>query len=337
MTALSGLASNFIHLFLARMGVGIGEAGGVPPSHSVISDYFPPRERSTAIAIFSLGIPGGILFGYLAGGWLAANLGWRETFFVVGLPGIIVALLLRYTVREPSRGASENRTNEAKSNVPWTTVVSRLWKTPSYRTVVYGGALNAFCGYALAMWLVDFLVRSHGFAPSEVGVPLALVNGVGVGIGIYLGGKVSDRFAVNSPARYLLVPGWAFAIAAPLMVAAFFVPSATISLVLLFISFVLIYMSVAPFFTVIQTLAPLNNRALATAYFLLWQNLIGAGLGPFIMGGMSDVLHQNFGESDALRLALSSLGLITGVAAILLLMGAKSAAADFEKVRNQPV
>jgi len=329
MTVASGAAHSFIHLFLARMGIGIGEAGGVAPAHSIISDYFRKDERARALGLFSLGIPAGILFGYLLGGWLATAYGWRLTFVIVGTPGLAMAFLLYLTVREPERGATDEREGvEREEQLHWLTVIRSLWKIPTYRTVVYAGSLNAFCGYALSNWLADFFVRTHDFTMRDLGAPLALVNGVGVGVGIYLGGVWADRYATKDGARYLSIPGTCFALAVPLLICAFWVSSSLVSLVLLFIAFVLSYVSIAPLFTVLQLLAPVNSRALCAAYFLLWQNLLGAGLGPFVMGGASDLLHIYFDESGALRIALTSLGLVTGIAAVVLLTKAKSARAD---------
>lgn len=321
MTALSGAASSYLHLFLARVGVGIGEAGGVAPAHSMISDYFPRWQRATALGVFSLGIPIGIFSGYILGPLLATAIGWRATFVAVGLPGLLVAVLLKLTVREPSRGKADLTAAAGSAPVGWLATLGHLTRIPTYRTVVYAGALNAFCGYALSNWLADFLVRSHHFAFRDVGLPLAIVNGVGVGVGIYLGGKAADRLAKRDAAYYLLIPAWSFSFGCPLLIAAFSVSETTLSLSILFAAFILIYMSIAPLFAVLQALAPADSRALSAAFFLLWQNLVGAGLGPFLMGAGSDVLHRMIPNADSLRLALTSLGLVTGLAAIILFLG----------------
>jgi len=200
MTALCGAATNFVQLLLLRIGVGVGEAGSNPPSHSIIADLYPPERRATAMAIFGTGINWGILFGFLLGGWINEWFGWRTAFVVVGLPGIFLAILVRYTVKEPPRGYSEQR-QEAVKPPAFSTVVKFMWHNPVLRHIVIAGALISFTGYASVIWIPIYLVRIHEMGTGEAGSYLALLIGVGGALGIYLGGRLADfylRVTVNN-------------------------------------------------------------------------------------------------------------------------------------------
>ena len=191
MTALCAAATNFVQLLLMRIGVGVGEAGSNPPSHSMIADLYPPQNRSTAMAIFGTGVNWGILIGFLVGGWINEWYGWRVAFLVVGLPGILIALLVRFTVKEPPRGYSESLVQEV-APPPFLSVVRYMWGNPILRNVVVAGTLTAFAGYASVIWVPIYLVRIHELGTGEAGTYLALTIGVGGAIGIYLGGRLAD-------------------------------------------------------------------------------------------------------------------------------------------------
>ena len=186
MTAISGFVQNYTQLLLARIGVGIGEAGGSPPAHSIISDIFPPESRASALAFYSTGVNIGILFGFLFGGWLNEYFGWRVAFMVVGIPGLIVALFVRYTLREPIRGLADNRTVKDKPE-PFLSVLSLLWSRSAFRHIAFGAALNAFAGYSTSSWTASFMIRSHGMTTGELGTWLALIMGAGGAIGVFAG------------------------------------------------------------------------------------------------------------------------------------------------------
>src|SRR5580698_4607377 len=187
MTAVSGTARNFIQLAAARIGVGVGEAGGSPPAHAMISDYFPPRQRSTALSIYSTGIYIGTLIGFIMGGYLNQRLGWRTAFFVVGLPGIIFSLLFYATVKEPRRGATDTETLVIESP-SLREVLKRLYATKTFVFLAIASALNVFCIYGLINWAPSFLERLHGMKPAEVGALLGLIYGIGGGAGSFAGG-----------------------------------------------------------------------------------------------------------------------------------------------------
>ncbi|MDA1074897.1 MAG: MFS transporter [Proteobacteria bacterium] len=195
MTALSGMAGNFWQLLIARIGVGIGEAGGSPPSHSLLADYFAPDKRATALGIYALGIPVGILFGNLAGGWINEYFGWQNAFFLVGIPGVVLAIVMKMSVKEPPRGYSDGKSS-ATAAVPFRAVLSRMWGYKSFRQLSLGAATQAFVGYGAIAFMPLFLVRTHGMSSSEVGTALGLIIGIGGGVGTFLGGWLGDRCAL---------------------------------------------------------------------------------------------------------------------------------------------
>src|SRR5205809_3536823 len=213
MTACSGLARNFIQLLLARIGVGVGEAGGSPPAHAMISDYFPPEKRSTALSVYSAGLYFGVLTGFLTGGYLNQQLGWRSAFFVVGIPGIIFSLLFYVTVKEPQRGATDTNTQMDEPSLR--EVLKILYSNKTFVFLSLASALNVFCLYGLINWAPSFLVRLHGMKISEVGASLGLIYGIGGAIGSFAGGFLTDHFGKKDKRWYLKIPAYAILIAIP--------------------------------------------------------------------------------------------------------------------------
>ena len=220
MTAVSGFVQNFLQLLLARIGVGIGEAGGSPPSHSIISDIFGPRERASAIGFYSMGVSIGILFGFLAGGWLNEFFGWRVAFVVVGAPGILLAIFLRITVAEPVRGLNEKRQVSA-TPVPLSEVLALLWNRRSFRHMALGAGLNAFAGYSTSNWTASFMIRSHDMSTGELGTWLALTIGLGGAVGVFCGGLLADRLSARDQRWYTWLPALTGFICVPFMVAVY--------------------------------------------------------------------------------------------------------------------
>lgn len=302
MTALSGLANNFWQLLLARIGVGVGEAGCSPPAHSMIADYYPAERRATALGLYALGIPFGILFGFVAGGWLNEFFGWRTAFFVVGIPGIVLALVVRYTVAEPPRGLSEGRSlTGERSSIAATFVY--MWNKRAFRHLAIGGALTAFVGYGITSWMPSFLARSHGMSTGEIGTWLGLILGIPGGIGIVAGGWLADRLGARDPRWYMWIVAIALVVCVPLSVGVYLAPTAGLALLLLCIPVALGNFYQATTFAQVQGLAPLRMRAVAAAVLLFILNLIGLGLGPTVTGNLSDLLAPSFGH-ESLRYAL---------------------------------
>ncbi|MEM7077557.1 MAG: MFS transporter [Pseudomonadota bacterium] len=303
MTAISGLVQNYTQLLLARIGVGVGEAGGSPPSHSIISDIFPPEKRASALAFYSMGVNFGIMFGFLFGGWLNEIFDWRVAFFVVGLPGILVALAVRYTLREPIRGLSENREAKDEDNVPFSGVLALLWSRMSFRHMAFGAALNAFAGYSTSSWTASFMIRSHGMTTGELGTWLAGIMGLGGAIGVFLGGVFAEKLAVRNLRWYMWMPTLTGLICVPFMVATYLAESAYAALLISIVPGVLFNVYLGNTLAMTHGLVGLKMRALASAILFFILNLIGLGLGPWAVGILSDYLEPTLGQ-ESLRHAM---------------------------------
>jgi predicted MFS family arabinose efflux permease len=297
MTALTGLAQSFFHLALARIGVGVGEAGCSPPAHSLISDLFPVERRATALSIYSLGIPIGGALGTLLGGWLGQLYGWRTAFFVVGLPGVALALLVRLTLREPARAEGH------AGGEPALVVARFLTRLPSFLHLSAGATLHAFYGYGAATFIPIFLVRVHGLELGEIGTALAaiaLTTGV---LGTYLGGWLSDRLARADARWYMWVPAIGSLAALPFAFLFYLWPEPWTALLLSIPGTIVGGLYLGPCFAMTQSLAKPHMRAMAAAVLLFLINLVGLGAGPFFVGVLWDLLRPSFGE-DAIRYAL---------------------------------
>lgn len=305
-TAVSGLVTSYAQLLLVRMGVGVGEAGCSPPSHSVISDVFPQQERATAIGIYTVGVNIGILFGFLIGGWINEFFGWRAAFFAVGVPGLLLALIIRFTLKEPTRGRVDEKVADASADaVPSLGEVFRvLWQLRTFRHMALAAAMIAFAGYALLNWLPSFFIRVHGLGTGTVGTWFALILGIGGGLATWLVGLLSDRFGKRDLRWYLWLTALTIVIYLPLLIALFFVKDATLGLMLYIIPGAFITTYLAPIIAVTHSLVPNRMRALSSAIVYLVLNLIGLGLGPLSVGIISDLLVDSMG-TDSLRYALA--------------------------------
>jgi len=322
-TAACGLAQNFWHLFLARMGVGIGEAGGVAPSYALISDYFPTAQRARALAFFSLGIPLGSALGVFFGGWIASHLDWRSAFLIVGLAGLPAALLVKIGIREPLRGGHDEGAQSGAAAPPFATTVQTLAASPSFWLLSFGAASGSILGYGLIFWLPSFFSRSFDFAamaplldllpewftggadPKLMQVSIfygsiVLVGGVA---GTWLGGWLGDRTGQGRPSAYALVPAVCFLIAAPVFAAGLFAPSLMLAWALFTIGQMLALAWLGPVIAAVQHIVPPSMRATASASFLFINNLIGIGFGIFFLGFMSDTMRAAYGE-DSLRYSI---------------------------------
>ncbi|HIE86884.1 MAG TPA: MFS transporter [Gammaproteobacteria bacterium] len=306
MTALCGAAASFTQLLLFRIGVGVGEAGSNPPSHSIIADLYPKEQRATAMAIFGTGINWGILIGFLVGGWINEWYGWRTAFVVVGLPGIFLALLVRFTLKDPPRGYAEAKGKELPKVKPppfWSVAKFMLYN-PVLRNIVAAGTLISFTGYASVIWVPIYLVRIHGMGTGEVGTYLALFIGVGGAVGIYLGGRLADLLAARHGEQWL---PWIVAMASllglPFLYFCFTAATQTDALWAYALPAALATVYVAPGFALIQNQTPTEMRSVAAAINLFIGNIIGLGLGPFSVGFFSDVFSPEYGL-DGLRYAL---------------------------------
>ena len=303
MTALTGLARTFTHLAIARIGVGVGEAGCSPPAHSLLSDYFPPERRATALSIYALGIPLGGGLGFLAGGWLNELFDWRTAFIVVGAPGVVLAAIVRLTLREPPRGAYDPPAARRSETQPVGDVLRFMWGLRSFRHMAVGAALHAFYGYGVNTFIAAFFVRSHAMSTGELGTWLALIAFSGGAAGTYLGGYLADRRGAEDVRWYAWVPALATVAYIPFAIAAYLWPDSHTALALLFPAAILGGMFLGPTFAMTQNLVRPEMRATASAILLFVINIIGLGLGPQGVGIVSDLLQPSFG-TESLRYAL---------------------------------
>lgn len=300
-TALCGFAQNFWHLFLARMGVGIGEAGGVAPSYSLITDYFPPSARARALAFFSLGIPIGSAMGIYFGGWIASSVDWRMAFVIVGLAGLPAALLLWLFVPEPQRGATDEKLSDGAP--PVRDVARALAGSPSFWLLSFGAASGSILGYGLIFWLPSFFARSLELSLNEIGWYYGSIVLVGGVLGTYIGGVLGDRLGTARPAAYALIPALAFLLAAPAFALGLFANSLALTWVFFVIGQMLALAWLGPVITAVQHIVPPSMRATASASFLFINNLIGIGFGIFFLGFMSDRMTVAHGV-DALQYSI---------------------------------
>ena len=306
MTVISGLCNNFFQLLLARIGVGIGEAGGTPPSHSMISDIFAPKDRAKALSIYSIGISIGVMFGFLLGGILNEVFGWRVAFFVVGAPGILIAIWVRLTVAEPKRGWSESLSVETE-RLALTTVIRMLISNSAVRHIVVASAFSSMAGYGLMNWTPSFFIRIHNMQTGELGVWLAMAVGISGGIGGLLAGYLTDRFGMQNRAFYAWLPGGALILTTPLAVAVLMTSDKMTALNIFLAQNLLMVFWLGPSLAVLHGLVDQRMRAITSALYLFVVNLVGLGLGPLLIGILSDTMTPELGK-EAIRYAMLYVG-----------------------------
>jgi MFS family permease len=321
-TALCGVAGNFGQFFLSRLGVGVGEAGGVAPSYALISDVYPPEQRARALSIYSLGIPFGAALGVLFGGYIAATINWRTAFLAVGLAGLLFAPIFAFAVREPDRPTRDVKTQVSAN------VFRMLGAKPSFWLLAFGAASSSMLGYGMGFWLPSLMKRSFGM--ELIGIShfygaLLLIGGVP---GVLLGGWLADRAGRNGKVGYARVPAIAFLLAVPLFAAGIVSHSAAAAFALFLVPQGLAYMWLGPVLTAVQHLVPAPMRATASASFLLINNLIGVGFGAMTIGALSDALTPALGDG-ALRIALLGSLVFYLIAALLMFIAAPRLARDW--------
>ena len=299
MTALCGLAQNFIQLLLARIGVGVGEAGCTPPAHSLIADMVEPSKRSSALAFYALGIPIGTLLGMLIGGLLADSVGWRNAFLIVGLPGIALAVVVFTYLKDPRRtGMMQAGTQQSAEQMPMKAALKAMFSSRAFVLLVAAGSAAAFLAYGKVTWITIFFQRTHGLTPGETGLWFGLVNG-GAGIaGTVLGGYIADRWGAKNRRHVLTAPAVGMVVTIPFALLAFMTDNWLLALFLLIVPTICNSLYYGPTYSSVQGLVPLRARAIAAAVLLFFQNLIGLGLGPLFFGMMSDLLQPVYGEES---------------------------------------
>jgi MFS family permease len=312
-TALCGTASSFWQLFLFRMGVGIGEAGGVAPSYALIADYFEPHRRARALAIFSLGIPIGLALGTLIGAYIAHAIDWRAAFYTMGAAGVLLAPILLYFVRDPAKAST------SAVAAPIGQVFPMLARKPVFWLLAFAASFSSLCGYGLAVWTPSVLERSFDLGLLERGQFLASVVLIGGCTGVFAGGWLADRLGALDRGWYAKLPAIAWLITAPTFAAGLMAPSLWLAWPLLLIPNALNILWLGPVITAVQHLVPQRMRATASASFLLINNLVGLGVGPLLIGRLSDALKHSYG-AEALRYAAVGCTSFYLLAALLMLL-----------------
>jgi len=311
MTAVCGLAQNFVQLAVARVMVGVGEAGASPPSHSLIADLFPVEKRARALSVYALGAPVGILIGFMLGGWITQLYGWRAALFTVGIPGILVALVVYRKLREPERGEADGLARKTEVQPFWFSLKT-LMASPTFRHLSVATGLYTVVWLGVVQWLPSFFTRSFGLEIGEIGTWLAIILSVSQIIGMLLGGWLADRLGAADLRWYVWVPSLAILVSTPMFALTFLTQNSTVAFLSLFLPFMIGVMQGPPSFAVAQGLADVRMRAMAAALLLLITNLIGGGIGPQAVGIMSDYLAAAY-QQDSLRYALLAVSLLFGL------------------------
>ena len=327
MTTLSGFVQNYTQLLLARVGVGLGEAGGSPPSHSMISDYYPPEKRGTALSFYSMGAYIGILLGFMLGGIVADTFGWRMAFVVVGLPGVVFAIALRLSVKEPLRGRWETGSTDKVPTLRATLAVLR--RTPSFWYIAIGAGLISYTGYGNGNFFPSYLVRSHHMSLAQVGVTLALVTGVFGMLGTFLGGFLGDRYARKDVRWYLWIPALGGLVAFPASLYVLLSDNTVLALVIQAGVTLLATLYLGPCIAMSHLLVPATMRAFTSAILFFILNIIGLGLGPLVTGLLSDVLQAEHGN-NGLRYAMVTTACVGLLGIVSLYLGGRRLAQDLK-------
>lgn len=331
-TLACGLAGGFWSLFLARMGVGVGEAGGVAPAYSLISDYFPREQRGRALAVYSFGIPLGTALGLLFGGLMAAYVDWRWAFITVGAAGLLLAPLFKMVVKDPVRGGLDIAPGAAPVAAPpapsFATVVKTVLPKPSFWLLAFGAASSSICGYGVAFWLPSFFIRSLGLTLAQTSMYYSAISLVGGMAGIWMGGWIADRFGARNRAAYALAPAICFLIAAPFFILAMNITSLVWAFVVFLVPTGLNLAWLGPILTAVQHLAPANMRTTTSALFLLINNLLGLAVGLWFFGYLSDQLAPTYG-AESMRYAIYYGMTFYIISAILLILASRRLSLDW--------
>jgi len=300
MTAVCGLAQNFVQLLFARIGVGVGEAGCTPAAHSLISDSVAPEKRSSAIAFYGLGVPIGSLLGLIIGGVVNDLYGWRVALMLVGAPGLMLALVVRFVMREPRHSRTAEAAATAAAVVPLSTgeAMREIFASRAFIYILIASSVVAFLGYGKALWTISFFIRSHGLSTTEAGLSMAVVLGLAGVFGTWLGGKMADKFGARDKRHILTFPAFGMAIGAPILFLGYVMEDWRIAVALLIIPTILNTAYYGPAYGCVQGLVRPQARAVAASIMLFGQNLIGLGFGPFLFGVLSDALQPVAGQES---------------------------------------
>jgi MFS family permease len=322
-TMACGFAGGFWSLFLSRVGVGVGEAGGVAPAYSLIADYFPKSQRARALAVYSFGIPLGTALGVLFGGLIAAYVNWRFAFIAVGLAGVLLAPIFKWVVKDPVRGGADLEPGAAPVAPPkapaFTAVLATILPKPSFWLLSFGAACSSICGYGVAFWLPTFFQRSFGLSLTERALFYSALSLFGGVAGIWLGGFLADKFGAKNKAAYALAPAICFLVALPCFLLAMNVHSMVLAFALFLIPTGLNLAWLGPIVAAVQHLAPASMRTTTSALFLLINNLLGLAVGLWFFGYVSDLLAPRYGAESMRHALYFGLGFYVASAALLII------------------
>ena len=312
-TGLCGFATSFAQLFFFRMGVGVGEAGGVAPSYALIADYFPPERRARALAIFSLGVPIGLALGTLMGAYIAASISWRAAFYAMGAAGLILAPIMLLFVRDAARPSA------TITSAPIGQVFPMIARKPVFWLLAFAASFSSLSGYGLAVWTPSVFERSFGMGLIERGQFVASLLLIGGCVGVFAGGWFADRLGATDRGWYAKLPAIAWLITAPTFATGLLSTNHVVAWLLLLIPNALNILWLGPVITAVQHLVPQRMRSTASASFLLINNLIGLGVGPYLIGWLSDSLRHSYG-TEALRYAAVAVTAFYLLAAVLMFL-----------------
>ena len=323
-TALCAAGSSFATLFLARIGVGIGEAVGLPSSQSVISDYFPKERRTTAISVFMLAPPVGAFLGLTGGGLIAQEWGWRAAFLIAAAPGFLLSALVLLTVAEPVRGKHDALGTDADAVPPLRAVLARMWQRHSFRHLLIGSTVASIAGFGVNLFLTTYFMRRHGFSLAEAGLTTGLIASLPAVIGVVGSGWLTDRLARSDARAYATVPGLCMLLTTPLYILAVTRDGAGAAIALLGLATLLQYNYLGPSQGVFQNLMHPRMRATSYAVVNIAYSLIGAGVGPWLVGALSDHFSPGQGPAAGLMIALALTALLYLWAALHFFIARKS-------------
>ena len=338
-TALTGLANNFIQIGLARMGVGIGEAGGSPPSHSIISDLFPKEERASALGVYSMGIPIGIMAAYFVTASLMGSgddVDWRRIFIVLGLTGIGLAVIVKLVLKEPVRGAMELNQDTEIEKPPFKESLKELIKIPAWWAMCFGIAFGSFVSYAKSAFQTKYLVTlDPSFDFQTLVIILGIMNGTTYAAGAFFGARLADKWGKRDVRAYGWLPAISIGLALPVAIITWWVPSIEVHLVFATLFLLLIGIYLGPSFAIAQTLAPIHMRAMSTALFFFILNMIALGGGPTFAGWIMDLFKESYNELESVRYAMTVTSIFFIPSVISFLLVAKVLPRDWKAAEER--
>jgi predicted MFS family arabinose efflux permease len=328
MTVLCGMATNFWQLALARVGVGAGEAGAIPPAQSLLADYYAPERRGKAMGVFMMSSMAGYVLGLVVGGWVAQYYGWRLAFIIAGAPGLLLAVVVHFVLREPRHVPQFAVKREDHETVR--AAFTALLRKPAYVNILLAMILYFIMAYGALVFVVPFMIRVHGMTVAEAGGIFGGIAAVGAVIGNLLGGVVADRLASKDVRWFALLPGYGLIVALPLYEFAFMAPTATIMTAILFVSGILLTGSIPGMFSALHVVCGSKRRAMSVAIVFFFANLIGLGLGPILTGALSDYFTAQYGAAQGLRYAMMIVVVSFVPSGLFLLRAARTLKQDAE-------